>query len=65
MRSEVLRSIIALCVLFMWMIAGIASVIQRNYVTLEVTTPIMAIVTGYLFGYQIKVNKTRKENGSQ
>lgn len=65
MRNDTLRTIIALAVALMWVVAGVASVIQRDYRTLEITTPIMGIVTGFLFGYQLTINKTqRKENGS-
>jgi ATP/ADP translocase len=58
MRSDVIRNVIALGVFGLWLVAGAASVITEQYKTLEIVTPVMMIVTGFLFGYQIQVNKT-------
>lgn len=58
MKSESLRSIIAIAVALCWVVAVLASVVTQEYKTLEIVTPVMMIVTGFLFGYQIQVNRT-------
>jgi ATP/ADP translocase len=45
-----------------WSISGVASVVTHQLQTLEVVTPVMMLVTGFLFGYQVKINKTKKED---
>jgi len=40
-----------------------SSVITQQYKTLEVVTPVMMVVTGFLFGYQIQVNRSANKNG--
>jgi hypothetical protein len=64
MRSDTLRTIVALMVAFGWMAALLASLYTGQYKGLEVVTPVMMIVTGFLFGYQIQVQRTRQRNGS-
>jgi len=62
-RSDSLRTIIALAVAFCWVVAVMSSVITQQYKTLEVVTPVMMVVTGFLFGYQIQVNRSANKNG--
>lgn len=65
MGSDNLRSIIAIAVAGVWAVTSIAAVITQQYQALEVVTPVMMIVTGFLFGFQVQIRKTRqqKENG--
>lgn len=64
MRNDSLRTILAIVITVVWAVAAIASVLQQQFKTLEVVTPVMMIVTGFLFGYQISVKRnTQKKEG--
>lgn len=68
MNADHLQTIIAIMVAVVWAAAGLASVITQEYKTLEVVTPVMMIVTGFLFGYQVQVKRSRQReerNGTQ
>jgi ATP/ADP translocase len=58
MKGETLRTLIALVVVAVWAAAAVDSVITYQFKALEVVTPVMMIVTGFLFGYQIQVNRS-------
>lgn len=58
MKGETLRTLIALVVVAVWAAAGIDAVITYQFKSLEIITPVMMIVTGFLFGYQIQVNRS-------
>lgn len=62
MKNDFLRTGIAALVAICWASAVIDSVVTTQYKTLEVVTPVMMIVTGFLFGYQITVNRSAGRN---
>lgn len=58
MSNDSLRTFIALVVTCAWAFALGASVYTGQYKGIEVVTPVMMIVAGFLFGYQIQVRRT-------
>lgn len=52
-----MRNIIAGAVVGVWSITALASVLTRDYTSLGAVTPVMMIVSGFLFG-------SRNSNGS-
>lgn len=63
MASDSLRTVIALAVAFCWTVTVLTSLFTSQYKALEVVTPVMMIVTGFLFGYQIQINRARRNGG--
>lgn len=68
MSGERLQYFVAVMVAVVWAAAGLASVITQQYKTLEIVTPVMMIVTGFLFGFQVQVKRARQreeQNGTK
>lgn len=64
MRSETLRTIIALLVGVVWLVAMLAYFIADDVRPLEITTPIAALVFGRVMGYQLSVKKKNGDDDS-
>jgi len=47
-----------------WAGSLVAGFVEHSYVALEVTTPVMLIVTGYVFGVSIVRNPRKNGNGN-
>lgn len=52
MNKEILTTILALAIAFVWSVVAISSVITKEYNSLAIITPVMLIVAGFLFGYK-------------
>lgn len=55
---DLLASVLALIVSFVWATVALASLFIHEYTALTIVTPVMLIVSGFLFG--IKVTKNGK-----
>jgi hypothetical protein len=60
MRREQLTTVLALIISSVWAIVAIASLLIKEYTALTVVTPVMLIVSGFLFG----VKATKNGNGA-
>jgi ATP/ADP translocase len=52
MNKELLTTILALSIAFVWSVVAISSVVTKEYNALAIITPVMLIVAGFLFGYK-------------
>lgn len=52
-RREKLTYPVSFAVLLVWIAAAVYSFISQVYTPLEVTTPVMLLLAGYVFGIQI------------
>lgn len=64
MGNDALRTIIALAVAGCWVVAVLASIATGQYKGLEIVTPVMMLVTGFLFGYQVQVRKASQKEAN-
>lgn len=65
MGNEALRNFIAALVAIIWAVTAVASVVTQQYQPLEVVTPVMMLVTGFLFGFQITRTKANRRKEDQ
>jgi ATP/ADP translocase len=56
-----MRNIIAGAVVSVWTITALASIVTNNYTSLGAVTPVMMIVSGFLFGSR---SSSSRSNGS-
>jgi len=62
---DLLTTVIALAVCAVWSIVAVTSLITQEYTPLTVVTPVMLIVSGFLFGLKINRNGNGNGKGSQ
>lgn len=63
MESKKLVTISAFIVLGMWVASSIAGVVTGDYQELQLITPVMLILAGYLFARDFIPGKKRDKNG--
>lgn len=56
-RQSQIAAVAAIVVMTVWTGSAFAAVVTDDVIVLEVTTPIMLIVVGYLFGFRNGVRK--------
>lgn len=49
MTSQALITLVAIAVTFVWAVVTLASLLLQEYTALSIVTPVMLIVTGFLF----------------
>jgi hypothetical protein len=47
---ERLITLLAILVGLVWALMAVGSLVERDYTALTITTPVMLVVTGFLFG---------------
>ena len=61
MDREQLITVLALLISLVWAIVALASLVIHEYTALTAVTPVMLVVSGFLFG--LKVTKNGNGNG--
>ena len=59
-RRDLLSTVLALTISFVWATVAIASLFIHEYTALTIVTPVMLVVSGFLFGLKV----TKNGNGS-
>lgn len=60
---DTLTTILALLISGVWATVTIADIFISNYTAIEVVTPVMLIVAGFLFGVRVSKNGNGNGNG--
>jgi hypothetical protein len=58
------RTVTGIAVILAWFLALVVGLIERDYVGLELVTPVMLIYAGYLFGDDYFRRVKRNGNGA-